>query len=365
MMALPALPTWHQVCERLCVVFPEGTENRNYCIRDTACKTVFVMLYIGAVEGTGRWLAPKHVYRMSDDQAAKTDLDARNTYAKACKTPGFKALGAAWYADTSREPIRDETLKEGLVTIGAVVVREGLPTTSSKGRYALQESFSRLFDPTLKGDALASDIEAWQEKHLSPAALARVKLVSQGVVAGAEGILVTFPNGETRRMASGPSSVISKAVIEEFAPEFLEKPGVIFLSESRNHVVTRDDELAKILGLSIQADKHLPDLILVDLGPTPPLLVFVEVVATDGPVTESRRKALEKIATNAGLSAKHVAFVTAFADRNLGPFKKSVPVLAWSSFAWLVSEPDNIIQLHQLSDRKAPVRLIDMIVSED
>ena len=50
-------------------------------------------------------------------------------------------------------------------------------------------------------------------------------------------MLVTFPNGEIRDMKPGPSSVSSKAVVEEFAARFLEQPGVIWLSESRNQVV--------------------------------------------------------------------------------------------------------------------------------
>jgi hypothetical protein len=79
--------------------------------------------------------------------------------------------------------------------------------------------------------------------------------------------MVTFPNAETRKLAHGPSSVISKAVIEEFANRFLIRPGVLFLSESGNKVVKRDDELARSIGLRIPADRHLPDILLVDLGP--------------------------------------------------------------------------------------------------
>ena len=71
-------------------------------------------------------------------------------------------------------------------------------------------------------------------------------------------------------MEPGPSSVISKAVDEEFAPKFLENSGVIWLSESRNQVVARDDRLARDIDLTIRQDRNLPDLILVDLGPVEP-----------------------------------------------------------------------------------------------
>ena len=148
-------------------------------------------------------------------------------------------------------------------------------------------------------------------------------------------------------MEPGPSSVISKAVVEEFARRFLERPGVIWLSESRNQVVARDDLLAREIGLTIQPDRNLPDLILVDLGPEEPLLVFVEIVATAGPVSEARQAALMAIAVEAGFSEDQIAFVTAYSDRDGAAFKQSVSELAWRSFVWFMSEPEHIVVLHR------------------
>ena len=150
-------------------------------------------------------------------------------------------------------------------------------------------------------------------------------------------------------MAPGPSSVISKAVIEEFAPRFLTDPAVLWVSESGAKVVARDDALATQLKLRIAADRNLPDIILVDLGGTRNselILIFVEVVATDGPVTEERRRALLKIATEAGFPANRVAFMTAYLDRSHPAFKRTIDQLAWGSFAWFVAEPEHLIVLH-------------------
>ena len=65
-MPLPPLPTVSDIHERLQTIFPEGTANRNYVTREIAAKTVFVMLYIGAVEGTECWLWSDQVTRMTD-----------------------------------------------------------------------------------------------------------------------------------------------------------------------------------------------------------------------------------------------------------------------------------------------------------
>ena len=342
-----ALATREEVHVRLQAIFPEGTPNRAYLTRMLAASAVFTALYVDAIEGSGTFLGPKHVYRMTDEQAAQVDDAARAAYATGVLRTGSQIEGRRWYQDNTREPIRDETLREGLVAIGAVTERTDLPTTSSKPRYALKAGFAALFDPPLAGEDLQARIAAWQAEALNKGALARLAIVRRGAGVSADQVLVTFPNGETRRMKPGPSSEITKAVVEVFAPTFLTEPAVVFLSESGNKVVARDDELARSIGLTIQADKNLPDTILVDLGPTHPLLVFVEVVATDGPVSQRRKEALEELVAATGFPAEHVAFMTAYLDRSAGPFKKTVDSLAWGSYAWFAAEPEYLIVLSQ------------------
>ena len=359
---LPPVPALQTIIGRLPLIFPEGIEHRNYVVREMAAKTIFVMLYVDAVEGRDHWLRPDQVTKMTDGQAARTSDDERLAWAKLSLVPGgMKDISGRWYAQNTREPIRDETLRSGLVLTGAVVERAGLPTTSAKPRYALNRDFAMLFAEELSEKAVAKKIQEWQQNYLSRGALARIQILKQGAVAGGEeGIFVTFPNGETRTMAAGPSSVISKAIIEEFASRFLKVPGVVFLSESGNKVVARDDKLARSIGLNIQADRNLPDIILVDIGPKDPLLVFVEVVATDGAVTASRMAALLDIAVQAGFNHGQVAFVTAFSDRRGSAYRKLASELAWGSFAWFVSEPDKIVVLRQ-SGRKKAEKLFDLV----
>lgn len=113
--------------------------------------------------------------------------------------------------------------------------------------------------------------------------------------------------------------------------------------------MARDDELATQIKLKISADRNLPDIILADLGEARNgrvLLVFIEAVATDGPVTAQRQEALLKIATDAGFPPNRVAFVTAYLDRSHSAFKKTVPELAWDSFVWFAAEPENLMILH-------------------
>lgn len=366
MVQLPVLLPVNVIQERLRRIFPDGMDNRDYMTRESAAKTVFVMLYVGAVNGNNRWLRPDQVGRMTDAQATVTAEADREAWLAESMRSSRGDIPGRWYNVNSREQIRDESLRDGLVPVGAVIVRPGVVTTSPLPRYTLDPKFAALFDPGLDGPELDVAIEEWRDANLSTAALARVAIVHRGAVSQDAHVPVQLPNGEVRNMAPGPSSLITKAVLEEFVPRFLVQPALIWLSESRNQVVEQDDQLARAIGLIIEPDRNLPDLILVDLkadgqdAPDRTLLVFVEVVATAGAVGAARRAALLQIATDAGFNEAGVTFVSAFEDRDRDAFRRSVRNLAWSTFAWFVSEPGNIVRMHGGSTAR-PARLSELM----
>ncbi len=312
-----------------------------------AARTIFVMFYAGAIEGADRWIRPSQVTDMTDAQASMTGDDERLDWVRRCFSTKKPRPAQAWYAANSREPIRDETIRTGLIPTRAVIERPGVATTSSRPKYALEAGFAKIFSEELAGEELLDAIAAWQKTHLNKAALARLALIKKGVAIAVDAVPVVFPNGETRSLCPGPSSAIAKAVIEEFAPRFLATPAVLWLSESGNKVVARDEHLADSIGISINASKALPDIILIDLGTNESgndmLVVFCEVVATDGPINRQRQAALTSIAEEAGLDRNHLAFLTAFADRGGAPFRKASSDIAWNSFVWFASEPGSIL----------------------
>jgi hypothetical protein len=285
---------------------------------------------------------------MNDDQAGKTETKKRLAWCKDSIAPGkMKDVRNRWYSGNTRESIRDESLKDGLVLTGAVIVRHGVPTTSSKPRYALSSDFANLFSESLTGKRLASAIKKWQNERLNPEALARIKVLhrSSSAEKHTENVLVKFPNGESRLMLPGPSSFLTKEVIEVFAKKFLRQPAVVFLSESGNKIVIQDQDLAESIGLTITSDKNLPDVILADTNKDNFILIFVEVVHSDGAITEARKKAFMQMAKSHGYQIKHVAFLTVFRDRNAPAFRKLCSSLAWGSFVWFAAEPDHIMIL--------------------
>lgn len=192
---LSQTPSLKTIRERLPVIFPAGTPHRAYVVREMAAKTIFVMFYAGAVEGADRWIRPDQVTKMTDSQARKTSEKGRREWFENSLYPGkMTTIRGRWYAANTREPIRDETLRLGLISTGAVIERGGLPTTSSKPRYALAGDFASLFDEDLSPEEFRKRTEAWQDAHLSPGALARVRLLTRrAAVEEGRDVLVTKP----------------------------------------------------------------------------------------------------------------------------------------------------------------------------
>jgi hypothetical protein len=352
-MTWPAVPALATIIERLPLIFPEGIENRQYCIRESSAKTVLAMIYCGAIDGAGRWIRPSQVVDMSDSQIALASQADREDWCAYMLSNKKKERSAyAWYAVNSREQIRDENIARGLIPNQAVVERPNIPTTSSIPKYALKPEFAALFDESTQGAFLSAAISDWQKRFLSTAAMARATIIRSNAAASTDRIQVVFPSGSAITLAPGESSAITKAVVEQFSRYFLVQPAVLWLSESANKVI--DQTLAEALHLHIDQSKSLPDVILVDLSPANGdiLVIFVEVVHTDGPISQQRKDALEAIALEAGFKAEDLAYVTAFADRSASPYRTLVHNLAWNSFVWFASEPINIVMLHARAEKK-------------
>src|SRR3569833_298934 len=102
--ALPPYVPVATIAARLPLIFPEGTPNRGYCVRDLAARTIFAALYIGAIEGSGRYFGPVHVYRMTDEQSKIASPAARMNYITAVLGRSGPIAGHRWYADNTSEP---------------------------------------------------------------------------------------------------------------------------------------------------------------------------------------------------------------------------------------------------------------------
>jgi len=77
---------------------------------------------------------------------------------------------------------------------------------------------------------------------------------------------------------------------------------------------------------------------------------IVEAVATDGPVTEERRRRLLEWAADQKIPAGSCRFLSAFLSRNHGAAKRRLKDLAVGTLAWYLDEPTRELSWHEISN---------------
>lgn len=341
------LPDLAEIGARLREVFPEGIEHRGWLTAERAAHSVFVFLYVFAVEGVSEnSLRPAMVTTMSDQQARKrTEAQLLRGWTEACKPRAPVPLAGRWYAENTREPIRDETFR-AFKQYGAVL-EDPLPTTPARPRYRLAGDFADLLDPSLRGPALIAAIRRWQENHLPPAARARVALYQRTQTASA-GATVRWPDGSSRVLPGGPSTPLLKATVEDFAPRLLRQPLVLALSQACQRILFEDREQFARIGLRPDP-RIMPDVVMADLGwPQGTLqLILAECVATSGAMPLERAEACRMWLRRQGFKGTRLVLGTIFRDRGGPVFRSRVGQLAWGTFVWCATEPGHLMVLQR------------------
>ena len=342
--ALPPLVSVEEVRHRLGLIFPASFPDRAMLVGVMAARVIFVFLYGGCIEGAGRLLRPSHVYFFTADQAEKTLDEDRQQWLAVASKPGNRPEGKRWYADTSKETIRDDLMRNNLLRLGIMHKKPGFPVTSMSPINSLDDDFAQLFRPSLSGDALLKAAEEWRHKHLGAATLQRMALKAQGIHAKVGDVFIDLPDGTRMRISAGPSADITKGLVEDFASQHLANPAVLWLSASDKKTYSQFVELAASVGLKFDPGKELPDLILADMI-EPVSFVFCEVVASDGPVTEARKEALLELVRASHIPEASVRFLTAYADRESPLFRKNFSKLAVNTLVWFRTEPGLVVNL--------------------
>ncbi len=347
--ARPALPPRDEVRARLQLLFPPEAFDP-VLSNPLAGAAVAAMLYVnavvpdeGPVDAETTWARPSMCLWLSDAAYSRSDPVDRSAWLTAALR-GRRAVvdllhnwgesHDAWYGDNSRETVRDETFPAWL-DHGAVRVRAGVATTSSAPRWALTSSFAALFNPALVDADLVDAVEAWRNTHMDPGDRLRISTLQQRDRATHE-VRVTLPGGqEVRALEPGQASLILKGVIESWAPARLGDPVVLTISEPGDKVYVADAARLRALGLTIDTSSLLPDAVIVDIAAKPPTFWIVEAVASDGPVTEDRRKQLLRWAQ----------------DQRIPPGSCR---LAAGSYAWYADEPGRELAWYEIDGASGP-----------
>ena len=359
----------HECQVRLALIFPAMThpaETRG----PMAALSIFTMLYAGAicsdnpkVPMDGVRLRPSAVIWMSDEAQERLSDEDRAEWTSAvtsstnvARTRVYELHEERWhvpflptYADNHRETLRDDVWRKQWVPVGAIRRDNRIHTTSSAPAWAVTESFAALFSPTIHGDELTAAIHEWQTTHFGPGPMLKLHSANAAAHAG-DAVVVTFPDGTTRTLAPGLASHIMKGVVESWAPKRLTSPFVLVISEPGAKLVVAEGAQLATLGIDLDVSGVLPDAIVADLGVSPVEFWLIEVVATDGPVTEHRKAELLAWAQNQHVPVGDCRFLSAFQARTQSGFRKRVAELATGSYAWFLDEPSNELAWNELGN---------------
>lgn len=340
-----------EIQRRLGAILP-GTDPTNVGL--LAARTFAAMLYVNAVHSEHDdltteigWARPSTVIWLSDDVYAHDDEASRKQWSKAAARGRRQveelhqqwglSTSLRWYADNTRETLRDETLPHWL-QVGGVRKRPNVPTNSSKPRWAMDDGFADLFNPALQDDALRQAIEVWRDSHLSPGDRLRISKLAERALAQHQ-VVVTLPDGVQRSLEPGDSSLIIRGVLEQWAPARLTDPVVLTISEPGAKVFLADAAQLATLGIRIDPKTLLPDVVVADIGVKPTRFWIVEVCSSDGEINEARKNALLDWAALQRIPAELCSFLTAFYDRSDQVARRHLKDLAVDSFAWFLTEP--------------------------
>jgi BsuBI/PstI restriction endonuclease len=357
----PVLP--RAECEqRLRLIFPRLAFDHAHA-NPLGGAAIATMLYVDAVvpdEGPtddAVWVRPSTCLWMQDDVLVHDEPQERvawRTAALRTKKHLVELLESwglehhPWYADTTREPLRDETFPAWLEH-GATRDRPGEAKNSPRPIWALTARFADLFNPALVGDALVNETEAWRESHMKPGALMRIQALQERE-RKAHAVLINLPDGQTRSLEPGEASRILKGVLESWAPVRLFDPVVLSISQPGDKVYVGDVATLTRLGITINASELLPDAVIVDIGSSPPQFWIVEAVASDGPITEDRRNQLIRWAEDHHIPREECRFLSAFISRHNHAARRRLKDLAVDTYAWYADEPACELAWYDIGD---------------
>jgi hypothetical protein len=349
-----------EASRRLQLVFPRAAFD-SVLSSPAAGTAVAAMIYVDAVVPADEraepevWARPSTCTWMADSVLAHDSEQERAAWRAAAERnkKAVIALLAEWgeifeprYADNTRENLRDETFRAWLEH-GALRQRPGLPTSSSRGRWALTATFADLFDPALSGDELTAAVEAWRDANMSPGQRLRATRAAARIDREHQ-VVVELPGGQSRSLEPGQASRILKGVIEEWVPHRLRDPVVVTISEPGDKIFTGDAETLRRLGIKIDPRRVLPDAVIADLAEDHVVFWVVEAVATNGPITEERRARLLAWAEEQNIRADECRFLSAFVSRADGAARRRLKDLASGTYAWYADEPDHELAWYEL-----------------
>jgi hypothetical protein len=232
------------------------------------------------------------------------------------------------YAENSRETFRKQAMHH--FRNAAFIEDNGKATNSPNYRYRLTDEMLKLVQ-SFGTDLWENKLTSFQTNHETLVQLYASKRVRRK--------MPVKINGEDFTFSPGDHNQLQKAIIEEFAPRFAPNSECLYVGDTiEKDLVKNEDKLYK-LGFTITLHDKMPDVVLY--SEEKKWLYFIESVTSVGPMEPKRVKEIEEMTTD--VTAGKI-YVTAFLD--FKTFKKFSEALAWETEVWIADMPDHMIHLN-------------------
>jgi hypothetical protein len=231
------------------------------------------------------------------------------------------------YAENSRETFRKQALHH--FRTAALVEDNGKATNSPNYRYRITEETLDILKSmqTASWNGAVDRFLAYHEKLVDIYA-SKKKMTMMPVKI----------NGADFSFSPGKHNELQKAIIEEFAPRFAPDSECLYVGDTIEKGLVKNEKKLVELGFEITLHDKMPDVVLYCEEKN--WIYFVESVTSVGPMDPKRILEITEMTKN--VSAGKI-FVTAFPDRKT--YKKFMDELAWETEVWLAEEPDHMIHL--------------------
>ena len=230
------------------------------------------------------------------------------------------------YAENSRETFRKQALHN--FRNAAMVEDNGMATNSPNYRWRITEEFLKVLRSIDKDN---SALIEFKEKHVSLVELYSSKRTMKKMPVKINGADYTF--------SSGKHNELQKAIIEEFAPRFAPNSECVYVGDTTNKDLFKNEKRLKALGFEITLHDKMPDVVLYREDKN--WIYFIEAVTSSGPMDGKRIVELKEMTKNVTAG---IIYITAFLDYK--KYKEYSDKLAWDTEVWLASMPDHLVHLN-------------------
>ena len=232
----------------------------------------------------------------------------------------------AGYAENSRETFRKKALHN--FRNAAMVEDNGVATNSPNYRWRITDEFLRVLR-NIDNDNNA--LLSFKKQNIS-----LVDLYSSRRNIKKMPVKI---NGADYSFGPGKHNQLQKAIIEEFAPRFASNSECLYVVDSTDKDLVKDETKLQKLGFEITVHDKMPDVVLYREDKH--WLYFIEAVTSVGPMDGKRLVELKTMTRNVSAG---IIYVTTFLD--FKTFKSFSDKLAWDTEVWIADMPDHMIHLN-------------------